>query len=150
MDYVVDTLATSTETDVVQALARLRAAESQMVRRRQAQQGLGESDGAALRLVVERAGVDPATIPEIAAHLGLTTSAVTSLIDRLARAGLVDTRPHPTDRRRKMVVPTAAALARDPLDDRVHEIVDDLSVRSRLLIVGFLDRIAEAMEAEAR
>ncbi|QCR18113.1 MarR family winged helix-turn-helix transcriptional regulator [Agrococcus sp. SGAir0287] len=138
------------ETDVVQALARLRAVESQMMRRRQAHQGLGESDGVALRLIVERADEDPVTPTEIAAHLELTTSAVTSLVDRLVKAGLIETRPHATDRRRKIVVPTEAALAGDALEDRVQEIVDELSVRSRILIVGFLDRIAEAMEREAR
>ena len=147
---VMDDMAPTIETDVVQALARLRAVESQMMRRRQARHGLGESDGVALRLIVERSEVDPVTPTEIAAHLELTTSAVTSLVDRLVKAGLIETRPHATDRRRKIVVPTEAALEADALEDRVQEIVDELSVRSRILIVGFLDRVADAMERESR
>lgn len=150
MDYVVDPLIGRPETDVVQALMRLRTAESHMMRRRRAAQGLGESDGAALRLAVERLADDPVTPTEIAAHLGLTTSAVTSLVDRLERSGLIETRPHPTDRRRKSIVPTDAALAVDPLDAHVHDLVDELSTRSRLLIVGFLDRVARAVEEQAR
>lgn len=150
MDLVIDPLLARPETDVVQALARLRTAESHMMRRRRAMQGLGESDGAALRLVVERVGVAPVTPTEIATHLGLTTSAVTSLVDRLDRSGLVATQPHPTDRRRKIIVPTDEALAVDPLDAHVHDLVDELSARSRLLIVGFLDRIARAVEEQAR
>ncbi len=150
MDYVVDEIIGRTETDVMQALVRLRTAESHMVRRRQAAQGLGESDAAALRLVIERADVEPVTPTEIAAALGLTTSAVTSVVDRLSRAGLVATRPHTTDRRRKSIVPTDAALAPDPLEQHVHELVDQLSTRSRLLIVGFLDRVTAAVDDQAR
>lgn len=150
MDYVVDPLLGRPETDVLQALSRLRSAESHMLRRRQAAQGLGESDAAGLRLVVERFEDDPVTPTEIAAGLGLTTSAVTSLVDRLAKAGLVDTRTHPTDRRRKVIVPTEDALALDPIERDVHDLVEELSSRSRLLIVGFLDRVAAAMDRQAR
>jgi len=150
MDVVVDPSIARPETDVVQALARLRTAESHMMRRRQARQGLGESDGAALRLVVERHDEDPVTPTEIAGHLGLTTSAVTSLLDRLASAGLIQTQPHATDRRRKVVMPTDDALGEDPLEEHVQDLVDELSSRSRLILVGFLDRVAAAMEREAR
>lgn len=150
MAHVVDPLIDRPETDVVQALARLRTAESHMMRRRQAMQGLGESDGAALRLVVDRYEDEPVTPTDIATHLGLTTSAVTSLVDRLGKAGLIETLPHPTDRRRKVVMPTEAALAVDPLDAHVLDLVDELSTRSRLLIVGFLDRVAAAVERQAR
>lgn len=150
MDYVVDPLVGRPETDVVQALARLRNAESHMMRRRQAMQGLGESDGAALRLVVERHEQDPVTPTDIATRLGLTTSAVTSLVDRLGRAGLIETLPHPTDRRRKVIMPTDAALAVDPLEAHVQDLVEELSTRSRLLVVGFLDRVVAAVEREAR
>lgn len=150
MAHVVDPLIVRPETDVVQALARLRTAESHMMRRRQAMQGLGESDGAALRLVVDRYEDEPVTPTDIATHLGLTTSAVTSLVDRLGKAGLIETLPHPTDRRRKVVMPTEAALAVDLLDAHVLDLVDELSTRSRLLIVGFLDRVAAAVERQAR
>lgn len=150
MDYVIDPLIGRPETDVVQALARLRTSESHMMRRRQAMQGLGESDGAALRLIVDRHDEEPVTPTDIATHLGLTTSAVTSLVDRLGRAGLIETTPHPTDRRRKVIAPTAGALAADALETNVQELVEQLSTRSRLLIVGFLDRVAAAVEREAR
>ncbi|SDH59570.1 MarR family winged helix-turn-helix transcriptional regulator [Agrococcus jejuensis] len=150
MDFIVDPLIGRPETDVVQALTRLRTAESHMMRRRQAMQGLGESDGAALRLIVERYEDEPVTPTDVATHLGLTTSAVTSLVDRLVKAGLIETLPHPTDRRRKVIMPTDAALAVDPLEAHVQELVEELSTRSRLLVVGFLDRVAMAIEREAR
>ena len=140
----------ASQADVARALVRLRTAESQMLRRRSASRGLGESDAAALRLVVDRAEQDPVTPTEIAAHLGLTTSAVTSLVDRLVRDGHVETRPHPSDRRRKVVVPTASAAATDPLERHVDELVAQLSTRSRQVIADFLDRVAAAAEREAR
>ena len=112
--------------------------------------GLGESDASALRLVVDRVDDGPVTPTEIATHLGLTTSAVTSLIDRLVKAGLVETRPHESDRRRKVVVPSDDAVAIDPYEQQVLELVEQLSTRSQLLIVGFLDRVAAAAEREAR
>ncbi|MFC7431656.1 MULTISPECIES: MarR family winged helix-turn-helix transcriptional regulator [unclassified Agrococcus] len=144
------TLVGRTATDVMQALVRLRTAESHMVRRRQAAQGLGESDAAALRLVIDRADDEPVTPTEIAASLGLTTSAVTSLLDRLMRVHLVETRPHHSDRRRKIVVPTRDAVAHDPVEQQVQEIVEQLSTRSRLLIADFLDRVADVVEAQER
>lgn len=150
MDYIVDPLAGRPETDVVHALARLRTAQAHMLRRRQSMQGLGESDGAALRLVVDRVDDDPVTPTDIATHLGLTTSAVTSLVDRLGKAGLIETMPHPTDRRRKIIVPTEGALAVDPLEAHIQDLVEELSTRSRLLVVGFLDRVVAAVEDEAR
>ncbi len=40
---------------------------------------------------------------ELADALGITTSSVTSLIDRMERSGLVKRQPHPRDRRRTVV-----------------------------------------------
>lgn len=40
---------------------------------------------------------------ELAEALGITTSSVTSLIDRMERSGLVKRQPHPRDRRRTVV-----------------------------------------------
>lgn len=44
----------------------------------------------------------------------------------------------------------AIALGEDPLEAHVQDLVDELSSRSRLIVVGFLDRVAAAMEREAR
>jgi DNA-binding MarR family transcriptional regulator len=40
---------------------------------------------------------------ELADALGITTSSVTSLVDRMERSGLVKRQPHPRDRRRTVV-----------------------------------------------
>ncbi len=52
----------------------------------------------------------PTTPSELAAQLHLTTAAVTSVIDRLVRAGHVRRLPHPSDRRRIVVEPTESSV----------------------------------------
>jgi hypothetical protein len=58
-------------------------------------------------LALERAGAEGASMRELADELGVTVPTTTGLIDRLAREGLVERRPHPTDRGIVLVVPTA-------------------------------------------
>jgi len=70
--------------------------------------GLAPSDLLALEHLFADGPLGPA---DIAARLGMTTPAATALVDRLAGAGHVERRPHPTDRRRLEVVPTAKAEA---------------------------------------
>jgi DNA-binding MarR family transcriptional regulator len=52
------------------------------------------------------------TAGEVAAETGLTSGAVTAMLDRLAAADLVRRQPDPTDRRRVLVEPTARARAK--------------------------------------
>src|SRR5205814_3937632 len=48
---------------------------------------------------------------EIGERTGLTTGAVTRMVDRLERAGYVRREPDPTDRRRVIVSPVAERMA---------------------------------------
>lgn len=54
----------------------------------------------------------PLTPGELGQRLGLTSGAVTALVDRLLVAGLVDRTPDPTDRRRWQIVLRPAAFWR--------------------------------------
>lgn len=58
------------------------------------------------------AGPEPVTAGDIAAHTGLTTGAVTRMIDRLERGGWVRREPDQRDRRRVIVRPVPDRLAR--------------------------------------
>jgi DNA-binding MarR family transcriptional regulator len=58
---------------------------------------------------------------ELAALLDVDPPNLTTVIDDLERAGLVERRAHPTDRRVKLVVATAAGAA---LAQRAQEILD--------------------------
>ena len=56
----------------------------------------------------------PLTAREVADRIGLTPSAVTTVLDRLEAAGLALRRPHPTDRRRTLIAVTPSG--QDALD----------------------------------
>jgi DNA-binding MarR family transcriptional regulator len=83
--------------------------------------GVGRTDLRALNLLEH----GPLTAGEIAVRLGLTTGSVTTLVDRLVRAGYVGRETDEGDRRRVLVglqPATYAAFARvyAPLGVRVH------------------------------
>ncbi len=63
---------------------------------------------------------------ELAADLGLSSSASTSLVDRLEREGIAERYPHPNDRRRTLV----------RLTSRGHAVV---AVSHEWLLAGFKD-----------
>ena len=86
---------------------------------------------------------------ELAEALGITTSSVTSLIDRMERSGLVKRQPHPRDRRRTMVQLTKYGMesvertrtwfvrAFDEIaEERLDEVAEILTSLARNLRVG--------------
>jgi len=70
--------------------------------------GLKRTDGRCVDVVQEHG---PMTAGEMARACGLTTGAVTAVIDRLERAGMVQRGPDPTDRRKVIVTITPEAEA---------------------------------------
>lgn len=102
--------------DALVALHQLQVASSRVVSRVAAELGMIAPDLRALYLV----SVTPDSTPTVVAdHLGLTTGSVTSLLDRLERAGLATRRPHPRDRR-------SVTLALTP---RGTEVIDRVNER---------------------
>jgi len=73
---------------------------------------------------------------ELAADLGLSSSASTALVDRLEREGIAERYPHPSDRRRTLV----------RLTSRGHAIVE---VSRQWLLAAFHDIPAEDHQAVA-
>jgi DNA-binding MarR family transcriptional regulator len=100
--------------------------------------GLGPTDHKCLDLLHERA---PMTASELAAITGLTSGAITGVVARLERSGLVRREPHPHDRRKQVLRPTSKAVR------EVQEIFDALPVDPGGLLEGFdthqLSAIAE-------
>jgi DNA-binding MarR family transcriptional regulator len=64
--------------------------------------GFNTTDMECLRLLFLK-GI--ATPSELARHTGLTSGATTAMLDRLERAGLIERRPNPDDRRGTLIVP---------------------------------------------
>ena len=74
------------------------------MRRREVSEALGMSFGRAR--AVRRLAREPMSMGELAAALGIDPPNATVLVDDLEAQGLVRRRPHPTDRRAKVVEAT--------------------------------------------
>jgi DNA-binding MarR family transcriptional regulator len=68
--------------------------------------GLNVTDMECLRLLFQK-GI--ATPSELARFTGLTSGATTAMLDRLEKAGLIERRPNPNDRRGSLVAPAQSS-----------------------------------------
>lgn len=92
---------------------------------------------------------------DIGAHLGLTSGAVTSVIDRLARIGLVRRVPHKDDRRKVMVelVPEAIAEAYKvyrPLADVMRQFFSSQTPEQLDTLAQFMKTSMDMLERETK
>jgi DNA-binding MarR family transcriptional regulator len=71
--------------------------------------GLNATDMECLRLLFSK-GV--ATPSELARHTGLTSGATTAMLDRLEKAGFIERRPNPNDRRGTLISPAKSSAAK--------------------------------------
>ncbi len=71
--------------------------------------GLNITDMECLRLLFLK-GI--ATPSELARQTGLTSGATTAMLDRLEKAGLIERRPNPEDRRGTLIVPAESSAER--------------------------------------
>ncbi len=95
------------------------------------------------------------TINQLAAHLYLSKSTVSRLVDGMERKGLIDRQSHPRDRRACLISPTNVG-------QRIHtQIVEDVEEREKELLaefdpgvrpdlIDFIRRLARAAEASTR
>ncbi len=132
----------------------LRRAEAHLARRRQTACGPSETDRSAMRFILEAADDErPITPSDLAQHLGITTASTTALLDRLGRGQMIEVRPHPDDRRKRLVVPVDRSDDPDiidPLTATIRELSDDLSAQEAELVNGFLTRITDAVKRECQ
>jgi len=68
--------------------------------------GVNVTDMECLRLLFLK-GI--ATPSELARHTGLTSGATTAMLDRLEKAGLIERRPNPDDRRGTLIAPAESS-----------------------------------------
>lgn len=109
------------------------------------QVGLGATEEKTLSLLGKRG---PLTAGEIAAHTGLTTPSVTSLLDRLESKGMVRRVRDPHDRRRVIVEPNQERLAEldqlfSSVQEGFREVLDLYSDEQLATIADFLTRSAQ-------
>ncbi|MDQ2710530.1 MAG: MarR family transcriptional regulator [Actinomycetota bacterium] len=95
--------------EIAAELAELQAAYDDSDRALARRLGIGRTDLRCLDLII-RTG--PRNAGQVAATLGLTRGSVTTLIDRLERAGYASRQPDPTHGKRVLVAPTPSLIER--------------------------------------
>jgi DNA-binding MarR family transcriptional regulator len=114
--------------------------------------GVSVTDAKCRSLLIQ---LGPTTAGELARRLGLTTGAVTGVIDRLERARLVRRAADPRDRRRVVVEPVSnrqrdreIALLFEPMGKRVLALAAAYGKKDQALVLEFLTRACEILEEE--
>jgi DNA-binding MarR family transcriptional regulator len=115
------------------------------------QLGLSDAKLLVLAHLEVRGELTPA---RLGALLGLSSGAITVLLQGLERDGHVTRSAHPTDRRSHVIRPTRKAADRQaealaPVADTVDALLASLGDGDRGVIAGFLERVAIATEAQA-
>ena len=149
---------TEHEHAVMETLIAIRALSDAMERMHSGMKGdmdMNATDVAALRMMIMREQRrEPVSPHAIARHLRISTASTTKLLDRLTASGHVERRPHPTDRRGRVVVLTDESRAafyqhfgeRMQAMRRVAMTYDDDELR---VVNRFLDDLSKAMDPEA-
>ena len=111
--------------------------------------GVNSSDLECLDLILMSG---PSTAGEIARHTGLTSGAVTGLIDRLERLGLVERTADPADRRKVLVRvredkigPIAQLYA--PLEKAMQSLLAGYSREELKVLIDFAEKSGELLQA---
>jgi DNA-binding MarR family transcriptional regulator len=113
---------------------------------------MNASDLAALRMMIVREQRGEWVSPhEIAAHLSISTASTTKLLDRLAESGHLERRPHPHDRRARIIVLTDAARSEfyrhfGERMGRMRGAMSDYTDDELRAIVRFLGDMEDALE----
>ena len=112
--------------------------------------GINPTDLRCLSLVIAEPGITASRVAELS---GLTTGAVTGILDRLERAHLARRDPDPADRRRTLVQPlpdrsAEIAAVYGPLDDAVGELLRAYGPEEQRVVGEFVTRATTAVEDE--
>jgi DNA-binding MarR family transcriptional regulator len=112
--------------------------------------GLNVTDMECLRLLFQK-GI--ATPSELARHTGLTSGATTAMLDRLERAGLIERRPNPDDRRGTLVTPAKSAAEKaaswfESARNAQDELISSYLESELEIIVDVFERFTKLWEQE--
>lgn len=112
--------------------------------------GLNVTDMECLRLLFQK-GI--ATPSEISRFTGLTSGATTAMLDRLEKAGLIERRPNPNDRRGSLIAPVPssgekAAAWFTSARTAQEELISSYSESDLEIIADVFERFAKLWEDE--
>lgn len=125
-----------------------RRAEAQLRRRLAAARQPNETDRSAMRIIASAPVDAPVTPSELAAQLGVSTAAVTSVVRRLAERGQVVVAVHPDDARSKIIRPSLRDLhsPADEISRRIERVEREFAPEQLAAISLFLRRLARELE----
>jgi DNA-binding MarR family transcriptional regulator len=144
----------STKTDLQQrALMAVRDYGIQLTQFRNAmseRMGVNVTDMECLRLLFLKGTVTPS---ELARHTGLTSGATTAMLDRLEKAGLLERRPNPDDRRGTLIVPAKASAEKvagwfESARKAQDEMISSYSEKELEIISDVFERFTKLWEQE--
>ncbi|GAA0430537.1 MarR family winged helix-turn-helix transcriptional regulator [Leifsonia naganoensis] len=137
---------------VLEAIRAYSAAETALQRRSEHAMRLSENDISALRYLLRARERGVSVGPrELGEYLGVQSSSITVLLDRLEKAGHVRRIPSPFDRRALIIEPTIPtddaqkAILGDVREELV-EVAASLSDAEADTVVAFIDRLRDAVD----
>lgn len=141
--------------DVVAALARVERSDAMLRSRLRLRLGINSTDLAALQYIDRCATAGRgAYAKDLAPLLGVTSAAMTTILDRLSAAGHVLREPDPASRRTRLLTLTSGtqhqlAMTIGETQDKLRELVESMSRRDRGRAVRLMDDIRAALDAGA-
>jgi len=114
--------------------------------------GLNVTDMECLRLLFLK-GI--ATPSELARHTGLTSGATTAMLDRLEKAGLIERRPNPDDRRGTLIAPVKSSSEKvaswfESARKAQDKLISSYSESDLEIIADVFERFAELWDDESK
>lgn len=140
--------------EVLRALRRFRAAETDMRSRLKSDMDLNDTDLAALRHLIAAEVDGHDTSPaDLARELGITTAATAKLLARLAGSGHIRREPNPCDGRAQLLHPTSSAheevqRALRGMHERMRRVAEALTPLEQATVVRFLDAMSAAVDGD--
>ncbi|WP_226533625.1 MarR family winged helix-turn-helix transcriptional regulator [Microbacterium paraoxydans] len=134
--------------ELARDVEELRRAEAQLRRRLAAGRRPNETDRSAMRIIASAPADAPVTPGDLAAQLGVSTAAITSVVRRLAERGQVVVAVHPDDARSKVIRPSLRDL-HSPVDEisrRIERVESEFDPEQLAVISLFLRRLAGELE----
>lgn len=114
--------------------------------------GLNVTDMECLRLLFQK-GV--ATPSELSRFTGLTSGATTAMLDRLEKAGLIERRPNPNDRRGTLIAPKESSAEKaaswfESARNAQNELIASYSESELEIIADAFERFAKLWDDERK
>ncbi len=112
--------------------------------------GINVTDMECLRLLFLKGSATPS---ELARHTGLTSGATTAMLDRLEKAGLIERRPNPDDRRGTLIAAAESSAAKaaswfESARKAQEELISNYSVEELEIIADVFEKFTTLWDQE--